>query len=753
MNTYRQGSMIFGRYEVSSRALKGGMGCVYLCYDQEDKRPVALKTFHPEYISDRTVRERFIREGTMWVGLGKDPHIVQCYNVDRVDPGVEIYLVLELIAKDSERDSASLQSWINHVGLIPIDDALLFALQIVRGMKHAVEVFPGFVHRDLKPANILVGIDKAINVDIHRLRVTDFGLANILGSESQIRETITKFQNVPNENWVQLTHGLVGTPLYMAPEQWSNRETSIRTDIYSFGCIFYEMITGRRVVDGNTIAEIGTAHKLGKIQPMPVQLNKNTKEIISTCLATDPMDRFDSWIEVETRLIDAYTQIGKKSLPIFTDVEQAKESDTTKAGWAYHDLGHSYIDIGKPQLAIDYFQQTLSIAQSKSDKKLEKAGFSSIGRAYRKLRKSDESLSSYRRAIEIATLIDDKAGEARDYANIANVYEDLGDFRKAIDFRDLALQKFVEADSQAYIAGTLNQLGNSYYFLGNYQQAIENFEAGLKIAQSSYDQWEICKALNGLGLVDREKAELERSLEYFLQALTIALEIGGDNQLLGDLFSNLATVYGNLGRMKECIQFLGKSLDIFREYDDKRKEGGILSNLGHAYEKYGDIDKAMSCYVEALKIGDETNDKYLLAITYHNSAHALLAVGELRKARDGLTLAAELFRQIGNENLAKDAEKTLNEIITRPEMNDKQKALLSLIHSFKPLIDGVIAVSKGNRNAKEQVEEILGSAKSKGWNLSTPIQLMLDGERNITKITKNLDEIETLVVTVILQQL
>ena len=79
MQVYPSGTLIAGRYEVAGRPLVGGMGIVYLCFDHQEQRPVALKTFKPEFLPDRAARERFLEEGNTWVRLGKHPHIVRCY--------------------------------------------------------------------------------------------------------------------------------------------------------------------------------------------------------------------------------------------------------------------------------------------------------------------------------------------------------------------------------------------------------------------------------------------------------------------------------------------------------------------------------------------------------------------------------------------------------------------------------------------------------------------------------------------------
>jgi serine/threonine protein kinase len=109
MKIYPSGTLIAGRYEVAGRPLLGGMGIVYLCMDHQEDRPVALKTFQPQFLPNRTTRDRFLREGTTWVDLGRHPHIVRCYNIDRVGDGREVYLSLELVAHEQGRRDASLR--------------------------------------------------------------------------------------------------------------------------------------------------------------------------------------------------------------------------------------------------------------------------------------------------------------------------------------------------------------------------------------------------------------------------------------------------------------------------------------------------------------------------------------------------------------------------------------------------------------------------------------------------------------------
>src|SRR5713226_270543 len=136
MSLYPPGFRIAGNYEVASRPLMGGMGIVYLCFDHAEQRPVALKTFKHEYLTDRAARDRFLREGDTWIKLGRHPHIVHAYSVQRIGYGNEVFLVLELIVKEQGRADASLRSWLTAGKALPTEQALLFAMQVVRGMQH-----------------------------------------------------------------------------------------------------------------------------------------------------------------------------------------------------------------------------------------------------------------------------------------------------------------------------------------------------------------------------------------------------------------------------------------------------------------------------------------------------------------------------------------------------------------------------------------------------------------------------------------
>jgi serine/threonine protein kinase len=200
----RKKQLIVGRYEVV-HTLAGGMGIVYLCRDHLESRLVALKTFKPEFLSHVGARDLFLREGTMWVEIGRHPHIVRAHRVERTADGLEVYLVLNWVLQPPGKDNPSLRAWLKPGQPLPVKLALTFALHIARGMKYATGQIAGLVHRDLKPENVLIGHDG-------NARVTDFGLASTW-SEMNLGNRITSLPN-SRENFgrTQLTQGIAGTP-------------------------------------------------------------------------------------------------------------------------------------------------------------------------------------------------------------------------------------------------------------------------------------------------------------------------------------------------------------------------------------------------------------------------------------------------------------------------------------------------------------------------------------------------------------
>jgi tetratricopeptide (TPR) repeat protein len=647
MKTYPPGFRIAGRYEVAGRPLLGGMGVVYLCFDHQEQRPVALKTFRPEYLPDRAVRDRFLREGTIWMDFGRHPHIVHCYQVSQTGVGPEVYLVLELVAKEEGHQDASLRSWLIPGRPLPVEQALLFALQIARGIAHAGSVIPSFVHRDLKPENVLVGADKLSNAAVNRLRVTDFGLAAVLqeaGSRLQVIEEEIQGGRMQLGR-TQLTRGVVGTPPYMAPEQWRGEDVTVQTDVYALGCILYEMLAGQRAVEGNSLAALERAHCDGKTRPLPDSLPEVVKETVADCLEVEPELRYAGWGALEEALAAAYARVTGRVAPAPALAQALDLAERVAVGWSYSEIGLSYLDIGKVKVALGYFEQAREVGRSEGERHLEGAGSTGLGLAYADLGDVHRAIRCYEQALAIDREIGDRRGEGADLGNLGNAYIALGDARRAIEFYERQLEITREIGDRRGEQNAFGGLGNAYVDLGDLRQAIKFFEQRLAIAREIGDRRGEGNALGDLGNAYADLGDSRRAIRFHKQALTISRETG-DRRGEGADLGNLGAAYFDLGDAQRAIGFHEKALVIHREIGDRYGEGNVLGNLGNAYAHLGDLQQAIDFYEQALAVRREIRDMMGVARDSYNMALLYARQGERDQALHRAQQAAEIWRKL-----------------------------------------------------------------------------------------------------------
>lgn len=649
MKTYPPGTRIAGQYEVAGRPLVGGMGIVYLCFDHEEQRPVALKTFKPKYLPDRAARDRFLREGTTWISLGRHPHIVSAYEVERVADEQGIYLVLELVTKDDGCANASLRSWLMAGKPLSLEQALLFGLQIARGMAHAVTTVVGLVHRDLKPENVLVGKDRLPDVGVNRLRVTDFGLVSVL------QETGQKARGLGEGAWgtggnlgrTQLTRGVVGTPLYMAPEQWRGEEVTIQTDIYALGCILYEMLTGQHLVDGDSLEALEHAHCVGELQPLLDCLPASVRELVGGCLAKEPGARYGDWEEAEEALSTVYTKATGQAAPALPQAAALERVERVAVGWSYNSIGQAYQDIGKVDVALRYFEMALSIGQEEGETRLVIAGLGNLGTAHHLLGQKRHAIDYYERALSIAQQVGGRDLEATGLSNLGAAYKDLGEVRRAIEYQERALAIYREVKDRHGEAVALGNLGISCKELGDARGSIEYFEQALAIYQKIGDQRGIGSVLGSLGETHRRLGDAQRSIGYFEQVLAIA-RATGDRRGEGNVLGNLGETYRLLGDIQQSIKFLRQALMIHREIGNRDSEGTALGTLGSTYLLQGDIQRSMACYEQRLEIAREIGDRRGEGIALGNLGNIYLETGEVRRALGLFEQALALAQEIGD---------------------------------------------------------------------------------------------------------
>jgi serine/threonine protein kinase len=259
-------------YEVREQIGAGGMGEVYLARDTRLGRDVALKLLPPVFSGDPERVGRFEREAKLLASLNH-PHIGAIHGLERA--GSNHFLVLELV--DGEDLSQRLGR-----GPFEIEEALALALQITQALEAAHE--QGVVHRDLKPANVKVTPEG-------RVKVLDFGLAKALetdGAPDDISHSPTVLHTGGTVQGV-----ILGTAAYMSPEQARGKAVDRRADIWAFGCVLYEMLTGRQTFEGETVSD--TLASVLKSEPdwsaLPDGIPAAVRRLLRRCLEKDPRRR------------------------------------------------------------------------------------------------------------------------------------------------------------------------------------------------------------------------------------------------------------------------------------------------------------------------------------------------------------------------------------------------------------------------------------------------------------------------------
>jgi serine/threonine protein kinase len=278
-----------GPYEILSPLGAGGMGEVYRARDTRLGRDVAVKVLPQHLSSNAEVRSRFEREAKTVSGLNH-PHICVLHDVGR--EGDVDFLVMELV--EGETLATRLAK-----GALPMSETLRVGVQIADALDRAHRA--GVVHRDLKPGNIMLTKSGAKLMDFGLARAT--GMAGPGGGSGVAMAALTQSPTVAQPLTAEGT--IVGTFQYMSPEQLEGKETDARSDLWAFGCVLYEMATGRRAFEGKSQASLIGAimhaepTPVSQIAPLaPPELDR----LVRACLVKDPADRLQSAHDAKLQL-------------------------------------------------------------------------------------------------------------------------------------------------------------------------------------------------------------------------------------------------------------------------------------------------------------------------------------------------------------------------------------------------------------------------------------------------------------------
>jgi serine/threonine protein kinase/tetratricopeptide (TPR) repeat protein len=283
-------------YNVVAEIGRGGMGIVYRAVDLKLNREVALKVLPPELVADAERKRRFIQEAQAAAALNH-PHIAVVYEIDEAD-GVT-FIAMELLEGEKLRDVLQRER-------LPLQRTLELATEVAEGLARAHE--KGIVHRDLKPANIM-------RTEEGHAKIIDFGLAKLvepLEDETSEAETAVK-ETDPGK--------VMGTVSYMSPEQARGKKVDHRSDIFTFGIVFHEMLTGHPPFRGESGIETMNAilkepaPKLGAFgSEVSAEASSDLQRIQDKCLAKDPAERYQTIKDVVVDLRAARRRLESDSV-------------------------------------------------------------------------------------------------------------------------------------------------------------------------------------------------------------------------------------------------------------------------------------------------------------------------------------------------------------------------------------------------------------------------------------------------------
>ncbi len=288
---FEPGTSLANRYEIISELGKGGMGEVYLAEDTNLKRHVAIKLLPQQFALNKEMLARFEREARLLASLNH-PNIATIHGLEKSDG--QQFLVMELVEGETLAERIK-------KGPLPLEEALEVCRQMAEGLEAAHE--KGIIHRDLKPANVKITPDG-------KVKVLDFGLAKAYESAVSDEERRADPALSPTITVESSRSGVIlGTAAYMSPEQARGKSLDKRTDIWSFGCVLFEAITGQLAFKGDTISD--TIAAILKAEPnwkaIPETAPLKIRDLLRRCLQKDSHNRLHDIADVRIEIQDVLT--------------------------------------------------------------------------------------------------------------------------------------------------------------------------------------------------------------------------------------------------------------------------------------------------------------------------------------------------------------------------------------------------------------------------------------------------------------
>jgi tetratricopeptide (TPR) repeat protein len=414
----------------------------------------------------------------------------------------------------------------------------------------------------------------------------------------------------------------------------------------------------------------------------------------------------------------------------------------TEAG-TLNNIALCYDNLGEPQKALDYYNQSLTIRRETSDKDEEAATLNNIGSIY-------SSLGDYQKALEYVRVAQETFRQASPAIkasvrsqgiepNLLNslgyISRSLGDLRQALDYYDQALSIAGKRGLKEIELSVLNNIGGLYYTRGELRRALEFFQRSLAISREIQNKEGEITTLSSIGTTNKDLGNKQEALQYLNQALELARAIQ-NKQLIASLLFNIGQVYLFLDDTKEALNYYHQALLIQREIGDKKGEALTLADSGFVHNNLGERQQALGFYHQAIAItrgiGDKTNEAILLG----NFGTVYLDLGENQRALDYYDQSLKLAQSIGDKQTQAIKLTVIGKV--QLDLGDKQKALATL--------EQALALCRENEyNLVESGVLInLGKVHSELGDKQQALQLLTDALRLARRFSDRWNEIRAL---------
>ena len=679
ISRYHKGDKIGNRYLVH-QVLIGGMGEVYLCLDLAQQVPIALKTFQSRFFDNPNLRAAFLAEIATWVSLGRHPHIVQCFYMETVEN--QPFMALEWIPSD-EYHGVDLRAWVR-LGPLSTQVALDFAIDICRGLVHAGRVQPGIVHRDLKPENVLIA--RGLYA-----KITDFGLAKTI-QQAKLNVNPELAKDIGRKSLFG-AGAIVGTPQYMAPEQWRSTELDARTDVYALGCIVYEMLTGHLAFDGRALDEMRRQHLEQAFPHLPGKgrLGDRLDVLLKRCTAKELDARFGSPESVLNELAIVYEEhIGHpprnvpdatplsgaerklraltfkelglydKALADINEVLESEPNDPILIGTraiVYYRMGRHHDALSEHNRAVELNPGQFRV-------------FSDRGNVLSALGRHEEALADFSRAIERAAdftvpeLAVLYSNRGLTLSELERFEEALADLNRAVHLDPFApghhcnrgsilrhLHRLEEAAAEYTRAIELNPVllegirgrATVNVMLGRFAQAEADISRTFEIEPRNVDS---CIAFAGAYLAIGTRRGDQRLTDRGEQFFVKAREIGGV-EAIADFKKSFAEMSSGAPDVPAAWEARGLFMIHMADYEEAIRSfdrgldldpqsTSLLNNKGFALHKIGRRREALECFNRVIEIKPDDST------AWNNKANEMAMMGHYEEALNLYERALEL---------------------------------------------------------------------------------------------------------------